>query len=214
MKKTKAEALKTREYLMLAALDTFYERGVSRASLNEIAQNAGVTRGALYWHFKNKEDLFDALFQHIFHDIRFEFAEDMDCSGKADTLSQLQSSLENVFTRIESNETHRKFSSIIHLKCEHTEQNQAITSLMHSYIEMWKTQISRSISQCIKQGQLPKDLDVKLATSYLGSTIIGLIQLWLHQYDDVPLSVTAPVVIRSALDTLQTSQHLRIQAAA
>ena len=54
MRKTKAEALKTREYLMLSALDTFYERGVSRASLNEIAQNAGVTRGALYWHFKNK----------------------------------------------------------------------------------------------------------------------------------------------------------------
>ncbi|WP_373746675.1 TetR family transcriptional regulator [Neisseria dentiae] len=45
MRKTKAEALKTREHLMLAALDTFYEKGVSRASLNEIAQNAGVTRG-------------------------------------------------------------------------------------------------------------------------------------------------------------------------
>lgn len=54
MRKTKAEALKTREELLLSALDTFYERGISRASLNEIAQTAGVTRGALYWHFKIK----------------------------------------------------------------------------------------------------------------------------------------------------------------
>lgn len=212
MKKTKAEALKTREYLMLAALDTFYERGVSRASLNEIAQNAGVTRGALYWHFKNKEDLFDALFQHIFHDIRFEFTEEMD-SSDTDTLTKLQNSLENVFVRMETNETYRKFSSIIHLKCEHIEQNQSITSLMHSYIEMWKTQISRSIAQCVKQGQLPQDLDIVLATSFLGSAVIGLIQLWLHQYDNVPLAVAAPVTIRSALGALQHSPYLRIQSA-
>ena len=72
MRKTKAEAMKTREYLMLAALDTFYLRGVARASLNEIAQTAGVTRGALYWHFKNKEDLFDALFQVHFANIEHQ----------------------------------------------------------------------------------------------------------------------------------------------
>nr|ADO32809.1 truncated multiple transferable resistance repressor [Neisseria gonorrhoeae] len=62
MRKTKTEALKTKEHLMLAALETFYRKGIARTSLNEIAQTAGVTRGALYWHFKNKEDLFDALF--------------------------------------------------------------------------------------------------------------------------------------------------------
>ncbi|EOC58456.1 bacterial regulatory s, tetR family protein [Neisseria meningitidis NM90] len=69
MRKTKTEALKTKEHLMLAALETFYRKGIARTSLNEIAQAAGVTRGALYWHFKNKEDLFDALFQRICDDI-------------------------------------------------------------------------------------------------------------------------------------------------
>ena len=69
MRKTKIKALKTKEHLMLAALDTFYKKGIARTSLNEIAQAAGVTRGSLYWHFKNKEDLFDALFQRICDDI-------------------------------------------------------------------------------------------------------------------------------------------------
>ena len=69
MRKTKTEALKTKEHLMLAALETFYQKGIARTSLNEIAQAAGVTHGALYWHFKNKEDLFDALFQRICDDI-------------------------------------------------------------------------------------------------------------------------------------------------
>ena len=62
MRKTKEEAQQTRSNLLNAALNVFYERGVAQASLDEIAKAAGVTRGALYWHFKNKEDLFEALF--------------------------------------------------------------------------------------------------------------------------------------------------------
>ena len=58
MRKTKEEAYQTRCNLLVAALSVFYERGVAQASLDEIAKAAGVTRGALYWHFKNKEDLF------------------------------------------------------------------------------------------------------------------------------------------------------------
>ncbi len=54
MRKTKEEAQQTRSNLLNAALNVFYERGVSKVSLDEIAKTAGVTRGALYWHFKNK----------------------------------------------------------------------------------------------------------------------------------------------------------------
>ena len=78
MRKTKVEAQKTRNYLLKAALDTFYTRGVSRSSINEIAQTAGVTRGALYWHFKNKEDLFEGLFQQVFAEISSELAHDIE----------------------------------------------------------------------------------------------------------------------------------------
>lgn len=66
MRKTKIEAQKTRQHLLDAALEVFWRNGVTRSSLQEIAQEAGVTRGALYWHFKNKEDLFDALFHCYF----------------------------------------------------------------------------------------------------------------------------------------------------
>ncbi|WP_272942305.1 TetR family transcriptional regulator [Kingella kingae] len=54
MRKTKEEAQKTRQHLLNAALEVFWRKGVTQASLHEIAVEAGVTRGALYWHFKNK----------------------------------------------------------------------------------------------------------------------------------------------------------------
>src|SRR5204863_4011968 len=61
VRKTKAEAAVTREQLLDAAERVFRERGVSTTSLGEIAAAAGVTRGAVYWHFRDKGDLIGAL---------------------------------------------------------------------------------------------------------------------------------------------------------
>ena len=78
---------------MQAALDVFHQRGVARASLHEIAQAAGVTRGALYWHFKNKEDLFDALFARIFDVVSNQL--EADIRNAADMLQSLRQAFLN-----------------------------------------------------------------------------------------------------------------------
>ena len=99
MRRTKAQAQETRERLMQAALDVFHQRGVARASLHEIAQAAGVTRGALYWHFKNKEDLFDALFARIFDVVSNQLEADI-CNA-ADMLQSLRQAFLNSQLRSE-----------------------------------------------------------------------------------------------------------------
>ena len=43
----------------------FFKRGVARASLEEVARSAGVTRGAVYWHFRDKLDLFAAIEERL-----------------------------------------------------------------------------------------------------------------------------------------------------
>ena len=76
MRKTKIEANKTRQHLLNAALEVFWREGVTRASLQAIAQQAGVTRGALYWHFKNKEDLFESMFEQQYADFLAAFNDE------------------------------------------------------------------------------------------------------------------------------------------
>lgn len=61
MRRTKEEAEQTKQAILTAAINVFSERGVAKASLEEIAKAADVTRGAVYWHFKNKIEIFDAL---------------------------------------------------------------------------------------------------------------------------------------------------------
>jgi len=61
MRRTKEEAEKTRQHILKSAIDVFSEQGFSSSTLVDIAKKANVTRGAIYWHFKNKNDLFEAL---------------------------------------------------------------------------------------------------------------------------------------------------------
>ncbi|MGN1056456.1 MAG: TetR family transcriptional regulator, partial [Comamonas sp.] len=60
-RRTKEDAEMTRNQLLDAAQAVFFSKGVAGASLADIAQAASLTRGAIYWHFKDKADLFDAL---------------------------------------------------------------------------------------------------------------------------------------------------------
>ena len=60
-RRTKEEALETRNALIDAAELVFELRGVAGTALQEVAETAGVTRGAVYWHFRDKADLFNAM---------------------------------------------------------------------------------------------------------------------------------------------------------
>ncbi len=56
-RKTKAEAEKTRQCILKAALRLFVEKGYDRTTFEDVARHIGLTKGAVYWHFKSKPDL-------------------------------------------------------------------------------------------------------------------------------------------------------------
>jgi AcrR family transcriptional regulator len=61
MRKTKEEAEITKQKIMDAALQLFKNKGFDATSLQDIAKVTGMTRGAIYWHFKNKLDILATL---------------------------------------------------------------------------------------------------------------------------------------------------------
>ena len=69
MRRTKEEAQKTREQLLISAKKLFTEKGFSSTALSDIVQNAGLTRGAAYWHFKNKDEIYIAVVQQALSDM-------------------------------------------------------------------------------------------------------------------------------------------------
>ena len=61
MKKTKEQAEETRKAILQSALDLFYEKGYSKTTFELISSKIGLTKGAVYWYFKNKPDLLAAI---------------------------------------------------------------------------------------------------------------------------------------------------------
>ena len=80
----------TRERILQSAMQVFVQKGWQKASLDEIAAAAGMTKGAIYWHFRNKHDLFfallDARLQRDTSPVPAEIRQAIDRAGQGDTL--------------------------------------------------------------------------------------------------------------------------------
>ncbi len=77
-------ALVTREHLLEAARVVFTRRGFESARIEDIAAQAGKTRGAFYDNFRDKEDVFFALFEEDINRDRERMIEEMSAASNLD----------------------------------------------------------------------------------------------------------------------------------
>lgn len=177
-RRTKAEAAATREALLDAAEEVFFENGVARTSLEQIARHAGMTRGALYWHFKNKADLFMALIERV----RMPFEELVNTLHNPhlldDPLEALRVALNNGFTRLEQPRSHRVHSILLH-RCEFFSDINPLEMqdrLAQECLQEFYAQLHRAH----ELGQLRDDLPPETAARMLQATLGGLFHDWLR----------------------------------
>lgn len=202
MRKTKTEAQKTRQHLLDAALEVFWRDGVTRASLQAIAQEAGVTRGALYWHFKNKEDLFETLFEQQYADF-FAAFNDQTLRDNQDVWTHLQHNLTAMFETLATRESKHKFCNVMFSKCEQTAGNETITELACRYHRLFQKQIAYALQLSREQGRLPENTDIELAAIYLESSLVGLIKIWIDEPEWFDLIAKSKRVIAANMRVLQ-----------
>lgn len=202
MRKTKTEAQKTRQHLLDAALEVFWRDGVTRASLQAIAQEAGVTRGALYWHFKNKEDLFETLFEQQYADF-FAAFNDQTLRDNQDVWTHLQHNLTAMFETLATRESKHKFCNMMFSKCEQTAGNETITELACRYHRLFQKQIAYALQLSREQGRLPENTDIELAAIYLESSLVGLIKIWIDEPERFDLIAKSKRVIAANMRVLQ-----------
>ena len=208
MKRTREEAPQTRQHLLEAALEVFHARGVARASLDEIARTAGVTRGALYWHFRNKEDLFDALCQAHFKDIRAKLSYE-DGAVNPQAWNILIESCIAYYRRLVDDPVLCKFAAVLHLKCEATPGNEGILRVLASHRDIWRQHMRTALLSGQRHGLLPLDLDIDLAQAAFMSSLFGLTSLWLSEPQRLDMRHCAEPMVRACADMLSQSPHLR-----
>ncbi|MBO0455443.1 TetR family transcriptional regulator [Enterococcus hulanensis] len=75
--KRKQDSLITKQRLLETAFQNFYEVGFENTSLDKISKDANVSRGAAYWHFKNKSEIFGEVVRMTIEKIKAEKREIM-----------------------------------------------------------------------------------------------------------------------------------------
>ena len=186
MRRTKEEAAITREQLLRKALATFSKKGYAATTLEDIAREAEVTRGAIYWHFGSKAELYNTLIRE-YSDRGNAIMQQAAAEG-----GTLLDILRRVFVRqlqaIEEDPALRALMELYLFKTglvpelEEGRQQQIESGV--GLIEM----ITGIMGQGIQEGLLRSDVDPKdMALAFQN----GLTQLWLTAPEQFSLKVSA-----------------------
>lgn len=207
-RRTKAEALETREQIIDAAECVFHEKGVSRTSLNDIAQQAGVTRGAIYWHFKNKHDVFIAMMNRL--RLPMEALGDRAVDpNETDPLGKFREFLIYVLCETARDPGRRRVFEIMFHKCEFTAETDPLMSRQQEAYLDGSERMRRTLHNAMARGQLSADLDVERAVVQLHVQITGIFYTWLLIPDIFDLEREAVNFVDCYLDSLNHGLNKR-----
>jgi TetR/AcrR family acrAB operon transcriptional repressor len=209
---TKEEALETRNRILEAAADVFHARGLAHSSLADVAVAADVTRGAIYWHFKNKSDLFDAMCDRV--RLPMEALMTTPTAGfENNPLGHLRNVWVHFLRDAVHNPRSRKVLDILFLKCELVDRSDPIWLRKHECYLAGMANMERILNEAIALEQLPTDLDTRLAVLTLHSHVIGLLNNWLFSPTSFDLAAVAEPLIDACLDSLRYAPTLRLKKA-
>jgi TetR/AcrR family transcriptional regulator, acrAB operon repressor len=184
VRRTKEEALATRHKLLDAAEHLFQAQGVSRTSLQDIARRAGATRGAIYWHFKDKADLFNAMMERVTLPMEASFnPEPADAEGlhgaDVNALHQIRRATLQALQQIATDAQTRRVFEVATQKVEYVEELQAVRLRHLAVRNGFLGRIEQSMNAASRQTGLPLPLAASMAAQGLHALIDGLIQNWL-----------------------------------
>lgn len=177
-RRTKADALATRDNILDSAEALFVRLGVSRTTLQDIAQQAGVTRGAIYWHFDDKVAVFDAMLGRARMPLESAILT-LEQSGAGDPLRGLIDYARVVFNLIESDPKATRVYEIATLKVEYVDELTEVRLRRAEMASRWRALAEIRICAAIDAGFARPDVEPASAALALWAIMDGLLRAWL-----------------------------------
>jgi TetR/AcrR family acrAB operon transcriptional repressor len=206
---TKEEALETRNRLLDAAEDVFHRNGFAGTTLGDVAQAANVTRGAIYWHFKNKSDLFNAMCERV----RLPM-EEMVEAGMDERISNPLDHLRTIciffLQETVRNPHSRKVFDIMFHKVEFVDTTDPAFIRQKEANRQAGERIAHLLGNAVAKGHLPSDLDIRLASITFQTSIEGILNMWLFSPDRFDLAADAERLVDASIEVLRCAPSLRV----
>ena len=194
MRRTKEEAEKTRCAILEAAETLFLEKGVAHTSLEHIARHAGVTRCAVYWHFANKADLFNAMLNQVRLPPE-QLAERMRGCPEHDPLQTLRELCIEAIENLAREPQKKRIFTILLRRCEFTEELREAEERQEAFINLFIALCEQQFNTQSVRLRLHEGLTPRLAARTVHALLIGMFYDWSRDpnlFD--PLSDAAPMI--------------------
>ncbi len=179
MRRTKQESERTRQKILAAARRVFARQGVTRTTLEEIAAAAGVTRGAIYWHFANKTALFFAMREQIAVPMIDQIDLALLHADRSDPLEGVARFLRGILESLESDVAARQTLQIMGFKCEYVGELDRELVLQRLRCSELVSKLSEAYRRAGRAGSLRAGLSPTIAALETCTFLIGLARLWL-----------------------------------
>ena len=206
VRRTKEDALSTRRNLLDAAEELFQEQGVSRTSLQEIAKRAGATRGAIYWHFRDKADLFNAMMERVTLPMEECFERHGSTLPRIDTdkdaIDNIWQAITDCLEQISRDPQIRRILEVATLKVEYVDELHAVRERHINVRNAFLARFEQSICTAAQQQKLKLPIPVNVAANGFHALIDGLIQNWLLDQTAFDLLNTGQAMMRIYLNGL------------
>ncbi len=157
-RKTKIETQRTRQQIIDAARKMFFCHGIARTTLEAIAVEAGVTRGAVYWHFKNKVDLFFTMREQTILPLIDRVDDALLVSTEGDPLISIERALEEIFNALDHDDAAREVFQIIQLRCEYVGEFAVVIAMFEKSQNALVTKLARAYRRAEAKGRLRSGL--------------------------------------------------------
>lgn len=179
MRKTKEEAELTRRAILQSALDTFYEKGYSKTTFDEIAKRINLTKGAVYWHFRNKPDVIAALINVYFETMKDELEQKMpQFCNLEDILNYFLHNADLIL----NNQYCRKFAFFL---CCQMEWSEAIITKVSPQIEQnkqyWFNRIKETLTFMQNSGDISDEINSDDLAHIFMNTWAGALDAYLSR---------------------------------
>jgi len=202
-RKSKEESLLTRQHIVLAALKEFEKRGVAYTTLDHIAESAGVSRGAIYWHFTNKT----ALFNEIWNQDNFKaenLKEKYQVIYPGQPLNVMKCILIDLLQATQLNPLRKSLMEISFHK------NEICGGMLPIHETRKRLEldgfeiIEQALKDCIHHGELPLEIETKFASILLQSCINGILETWLLMPERFDLVKSSPALANNLISMLKS----------
>jgi len=212
-RRTKEEALETRNCLLSAALKLFCDKGIAATTLTDIASEAGVTRGAVYWHFKNKADIFEAIWAQLRQPLEV-LADSSESPGEPYPLDRLRELLVAIMRTVASQSEHQQIFRLLVNRSELEGELEEIGENLQAAHKRFRARFERILSNAVRREQLPRGYPLELAAFVLHSTLDGVVLNWLEGGRNRDLYAEAPQIVDAMLAMLEQGFALSGEPAA